>query len=89
MLSLVETYEKASEYLLDKDKTSFSSNILVDVKNTITSIAGIREMDTLEKYLGLPTFLGRNKSKKFQILLDRTWAKMSNWKAKFLYGAGK
>lgn len=65
----------------------FSSNTFVDVTNTITNIARIKANECLEKYIGIPTLIGKNKH--FQFLLDRSWTKMSNWKTNFLSGAGK
>lgn len=77
--------------LLNKEKTIifFRLNTLEEVRTTITNIFGIKTHGGLEKYLGLPILIRQNKSKYFQFLLDKIWSKMSNWKTKFLSGAGK
>lgn len=86
MLSLLEIYKNAPGQLLDKGKTTifFSFNTPEEVRTTITNIAGIKTHGGLEKYLGLPILIGQNKSRHFQILMDKIWSKMSDWKIKFL-----
>ena len=37
-----------------------------------------------EKYLGLPSFVGRNKKAYFRQIKERIWAKMQGWKEKLL-----
>lgn len=67
----------------------FSSNTLEEVRNIITNVVDIKAIGGLEKYLNLPTLIGRNKVIQFQYILVKIWTKMSNWKIKFLSGAGK
>lgn len=91
MVSRLNLYEHVSGQFLNKDKTSlfFSNNTPVDVKNNLTLIVGVKAQNSFEKYLGLPAIIGRNKTKSFQSLLDRTRHRISNWKAIFLSNAGK
>lgn len=42
-----------------------------------------------DKYLGMPTFVGRNKSLCFGYLKDRLWKRLKSWKGKLLSAAGK
>lgn len=42
-----------------------------------------------EKYLGLPTFVGRSKKIVFQGILDRVWKKIKGWKERCLSRAGR
>ena len=42
-----------------------------------------------EKYLGLPSFVGRQKKACFNQIKERIWAKMQGWKEKLLSQAGK
>lgn len=42
-----------------------------DVKSNTTKIARVRATRPFEKYLGLPTILGRTKASSFQVLQDR------------------
>lgn len=86
MLHLLECYEKTSGQLLNKDKTCifFSKNTPNEVKENITQITGVWATSSLDKYLGLPTIIGRSKLKAFWSLLDKTWQRIFNWKYKFL-----
>lgn len=45
---------------------------------------GAREVDKHEKYLGLPTIIGRSKKFVFTCLKERIWKKMQGWKEKLL-----
>lgn len=42
-----------------------------------------------EKYLGLPSFIARNKRTCFTQIKERIWARMQGWKKKLLSQAGK
>lgn len=42
-----------------------------------------------EKYLDLPSFIGRNKKACFTQVKERVWARMQGWKEKLLSQAGK
>lgn len=50
----------------------------LDVKQNLTHIASVKAQGSFEKYLGLPVVIGRNKTKSFQSLLDKTWNCISN-----------
>lgn len=90
MLFLIFTYEVTSGQLLNKEKSFYFNSIIPkEVRTTITKIARTRAHGNLEKYLGLPSCLGRNKAKHFQFLLNKTWPKISNWKNNFLLGVGR
>ena len=41
-----------------------------------------------EKYLGLPSFVGRVKKQSFSFLWERIWHKIQGWKEKLLSQAG-
>ncbi|KAM1250278.1 hypothetical protein ACFX2G_033534 [Malus domestica] len=40
-------------------------------------------------YLGMPTFVGRNKSHYFAYIKERLWKMLQSWKGKILSVAGK
>lgn len=91
-IDILNLYERASKQVLkNKDKTSIFFNRITsqEVKTTIVSIAGVRAMGHFEKYLGFSTAIGKNNCVAFHGLIDRTWSRISNWKAKFLSTAGK
>ena len=49
--------------MVNKDKTTliFSKNTMEDIKKTIKLSLGVPAIQHYEKYLGLPSFVGRNK----------------------------
>jgi len=53
------------------------------------TFAGISTTSTYEKYMGLPTLVGRSKTKTFVGIESRVRKKMDGWKEKFLSQAGK
>ncbi|KAF5474944.1 hypothetical protein F2P56_006796 [Juglans regia] len=75
----------------NKDKISifFSKNTRAKVKDLIIQVAGVKSTQPNEKYLGLPTLVGRSRSKGFKNILDRVRDRISNWKMKYLSQAGK
>lgn len=42
-----------------------------------------------DRYLGLPTVIGRSKYKTFNWIKEKVWLKVSNWKHRFLSQAGR
>jgi hypothetical protein len=42
-----------------------------------------------EKYLGLPSFIGRSKKHCFATIKQRVWSKLKGWKERLLTEAGK
>jgi hypothetical protein len=42
-----------------------------------------------EKYLGLPVYVGRSRTKTFEYIKDRVWKRIQGWKERMLLKAGK
>ena len=74
---------------LDKCEISFSNNLESNVRETTKARLGMREVEWHDKYLGLPTLLGRSKKISFASIIDRIWKKLQGWKEKLLSRAGK
>ncbi|KAF5445283.1 hypothetical protein F2P56_034346 [Juglans regia] len=91
VLNILELYEKGSGQVLNKDKSAiyFSKNTTLMSQQQIMHLAGVQSTSNLEKYLGLPTLVGRKKIASFHSLIDRTWSRVSNWRTKFFSAAGK
>ncbi|KAJ0052274.1 hypothetical protein Pint_02051 [Pistacia integerrima] len=91
LFKLLDTYEKSSGQRLNEEKTSifFSKNTRGDVKQQIIQVAGVKSFHPYDRYLGLPTLIGRDKTRGFKHILDRVRGKISNWKMKYLSQAGK
>ncbi|KAF5482243.1 hypothetical protein F2P56_002830 [Juglans regia] len=81
----------ASGQCLNKQKTSimFSSNGRNEDWDRIVEELGGRVQNNYERYLGLPTLVGRSKYNTFRGIKDRIWLKINNWKNYFLSPAGK
>ncbi|GJU81545.1 reverse transcriptase domain-containing protein [Tanacetum coccineum] len=55
----------------DKSEISFSPNVTHDTRTRVLNILGVREGTHQNKYLGLPTIVGRSKKVIFQAIRDK------------------
>lgn len=62
---------------------------MITSEKKFLGILGVKEVVCHERYLGLPTIIGRSKRTIFECLKDRIWKKIKGWKEKFLSQAGK
>ncbi|XP_024196065.1 uncharacterized protein LOC112199256 [Rosa chinensis] len=88
---VIETYGRASGQLVNFNKSSvvFSKNVTDYMQGEVAGLLGVEVVDFHEKYLGLPTYVGRKKSATFQYIKENLAKKLKNWQGKFLSGAGK
>ncbi|KAF5471964.1 hypothetical protein F2P56_008721 [Juglans regia] len=88
--NILKIYEEALGQRLNLEKTSiqFSRNTAKATQDFILSIAGVRSSMAYEKYLGLPTVVGKAREKSFRDILDRVRMRFSNQRVKFLSQAG-
>ncbi|KAK8474613.1 hypothetical protein V6N13_095658 [Hibiscus sabdariffa] len=79
--SLLTLYGNASGQRVNFDKylIYFISNVDTDCKDLIASMLGVRISSNPEKYLGLPTMVGRSKKEAFSYFYDRFNAKVNSW----------
>jgi ribonuclease HI/exonuclease III len=91
LTAILDCYEKASGQRLNKDKTSifFSRNTSSLAKECILQLSGIPDTQRYDKYLGLPSIVGRSRIREFQNIMDRVRKKIGDWKSTFLSQAGK
>jgi hypothetical protein len=82
----LDKYKEASGQKLNKDKTSlfFSRNTREERKREISQLSGLQFTRSYDKYLGLPTFIGKSRVQAFKEIKDRVWNCINNWKVKFL-----
>ena len=59
-----------------KSELSFSPNVSPVRREEIQLILGVREVEKHEKYLGLPTMIGRSKKAIFGQIKERIWKRM-------------
>lgn len=91
LMEIRKTYELCSGQKINRDKSAifFSPNTLSSTKSLITSTLQVRIVVLSEKYLGLPTDVGRSKISSFKSLSARVWKRLQGWKGKLLSRAGK
>ena len=84
-------YERASGQKINSEKTTlfFSNNTSFDTKQELKILLGVPEIKEYERYLGLPTVVGRKKRASLNFIKDRVWGKLQGWKEKLLSQVGK
>uniref|UniRef100_A0A803Q0L5 Reverse transcriptase domain-containing protein n=1 Tax=Cannabis sativa TaxID=3483 RepID=A0A803Q0L5_CANSA len=89
--SLLELYSAASGQLVNyhKSEVCFGRNVSREVRQQLALFMGVRQVDNHGKYLGLPSFVGRNKKEFLDQIKNKVWAKMKGWKSSMFSMAGK
>ena len=79
---LLECYEKAAGQQLNRSKTSlfFSKSMPPLITDQIKDALGVQKIKQFEKYLGLPSLVGRNKKASLLYIKERVEAKLQGWK---------
>lgn len=77
--------------MINRDKTTlfFSNNIEAQTQEAIKVALNVPAIQHYEKYLGLPSFIGRERKACFTNVKEQIWARMQGWKEKLLSQAGK
>uniref|UniRef100_A0A2N9HZK5 Reverse transcriptase domain-containing protein n=1 Tax=Fagus sylvatica TaxID=28930 RepID=A0A2N9HZK5_FAGSY len=88
---ILAQYEKASGQQVNRDKTTiyFSKNTPEASQHIIKEALEVPIIRQYEKYLGLPSFVGRNRAASFTQIKERVWQKLKGWKEKLLSQAGR
>ena len=88
---VLHIYEQASGQQLNRAKTSlfFSKNTPSDVQEEIKTRFGAQVIKQHERYLGLPSLVGRNKQSTFKSIKEKLGKKLAGWKEKMLSKQGK
>ncbi|XP_020549550.1 uncharacterized protein LOC105161808 [Sesamum indicum] len=68
---------------------AFTWNTFNETQAELARILGVRVVAKHEKYLGLPTLVGRSKREVFQSIKDKVWARLQRWRYKNLSQASK
>ena len=91
MLKILGEYESWSGQKINKDKTAifFSKSTTDEAKSSIKNLFQVQEVKSYEKYLGLPSFVGRGKKASFNYIKERFWRKLQGWEGKLLSQAGR
>ncbi|XP_075663092.1 uncharacterized protein LOC142632603 [Castanea sativa] len=90
-LDLLDCYERASSQQLNRNKTSlfFSKSTPPDILDQIKNSLEVQEIKKYEKYLGLPSLVGRKKKASLLFIKERVAAKLQGWKEQLLSQAGR
>ncbi|KAK8669557.1 hypothetical protein V6N13_106985 [Hibiscus sabdariffa] len=85
------TFGNASGHRVNFEKSLvfYSGNVDEELRNKIGSLLGVHVSSNPEKYLGLPTMVGRRKRDAFSYYFDRFNVKTENWGIHFLSTGGK
>ena len=76
---------------INRNKTTifFSKSIDEGTRDHIKLALGVEEIKQYEKFLGLPSLVGKNKKASFNYIKERVWRKIQKWKEKLLSQAGR
>ena len=88
---ILQVYEDASGQQLNRAKTSlfFSNNTPRLIQEDIKNRFGAHVIKQQEKYLGLPSLVGKNKKSTFNDIKEKLRKKLTRWKEKLLSKAGR
>lgn len=88
---IFEQYAVASGQIFNFGKSSmlFSGNTQAKQIEEIKSIFQLNVVSRHEKYLGLPSMVGRNKTSFFNFIKLRVLDKISSWQSKWFSSGGK
>jgi hypothetical protein len=89
--SILCQYEEASGQIINRDKSTilFSNNTSRRKKEAVMGVLGLRLEAEGGKYLGLPTYIGRNRTRAFAYIKEKILKRIRGWKERFLSKARK
>lgn len=89
--NVLQLYEDCLGQTINKEKSSvlFSKNYGDTARLDFLTTLGVSHGARNDKYLGLPVYMGRSRTKMFSCLKDRVWKHIQGWKEKLLSKAGK
>ncbi|KAH1131799.1 hypothetical protein J1N35_003177 [Gossypium stocksii] len=73
----------------DKSTVFFSKNTSEEDRQAVVNQLGVRSSSDVERYLGLPSIVGKKKKESFQVLKDRIKLSIDNWSNRYLSQGGK
>ena len=90
MLIILHLYERASRQVVNFEKSAIlQSKCGRNLKQQLLDSCHITTVAFTEKYLGLPTMIGRSKNDSMQSLKERVWKRVQGWKGRLLSKGGK
>lgn len=91
LMNILQTYQNGSGQMVNIAKSAifFSGNCQESVKGEMMQITGVNTEALCEKYLGLPTAVGRSTKEAFEHIPSKIRGLMGGWSEKMLSGAAK
>ncbi|KAL9676543.1 hypothetical protein QQ045_004757 [Rhodiola kirilowii] len=89
--SILKEFEEISGQRINYSKSEYSvgNNVSPELARCLGSILGMKRVNRIEKYLGLPVCINGQNSSLWNYLEDRMWKRVNGWKEKMLSVAGK
>ena len=89
--SLLSFYEEVFGQKINRGKIAlFFSKLLIEANiQIIKGILGVLKIHQYEKYLGLPSLMGRGKKASSNYIKNRIWRKLQGWEGKLLSQVGR
>ena len=86
LLDVLAKYERASGQQINRAKTTlfFSKSSTEEVQGVIKDMLGVNVVRQYEKYLGLPSLVGKKKKRSCTHIKQQVWKKVQGWDAKLL-----
>ena len=72
-----------------RDNLLIFKNVSEQYKDNIYDFFQVVRTENHGTYLGLPSFIGRNKKKVFAFIKDKVWKQIQGWRKRSLSKAGK
>ena len=90
-MAILDLYEAASGQKVNVDKSSifFTINTPLKLKAEIMEVMGAMQDSKHNKYLGLPSIIGKSKKEVFAEIKEKVAKKLFRWKEKMLSIGGK
>jgi hypothetical protein len=89
--TILQVYEECSGQMINRDKSSvmFNANARNGFKILILQALELGSETTEGKYLGLPTYIGRSRTKCFAYIKEKIWKRILGWKERLMSMAAK
>ena len=86
LLEVLAKYERASSQMINRTKTTlfFSKSTYHDMQLLIKDAIRVLMVQHYEKYLRLPSFIGKKKKDSFANIKQWIWKNLQGWEAKLL-----